>query len=372
MRKINVTTKMQYAELTALRSLEGRLDDRLVAVYRECEDATLRRLDLAMQAFVRRAKRGEKAGYPRFRPRSRWQTLQFPHGNRALRLNELQTKVTVPGVGAVRLRKGRSIPPFGQAMISLRAGRWYAGFECERDATALDKTGRNVGIDRGIVAIVATSDDELIALPKTFSRHRARIHTAQKRVSRRTRGGRRRGKARLLLARAHEAAASARRDFLHKVSRSIVDRYEMIAIEKLDVRGMTQSSADTPAQPGKNVRAKSGLNREILNAGWSTLRQFLVEKAECAGRTIVEVDPKNTSRECSFCRLIDAGSRRSQSEFVCVACGYAANADINAACVILKRAELRPAGSLGALTPGVDLRSALASGRTRFSSHDAA
>jgi putative transposase len=363
---------MQYAELTALRSPTERIDTRLVSVYRECEDATLWRLDLAMKAFFRRVKRGEKAGYPRFRSRSRWQTLQFPHGDRALRLNELQTKVTVPGVGTVRLRKGRNVPPFGRAMISLRAGRWYATFECERDVCPLEKTGRKVGIDRGVVAVVATSDGELIALPENMDRHRAKVRTAQKRLSRRVRGSRRRGKARLLLARAHEAAASARRDFLHKLSRSIVDRYDAVAIEKLNVGSMTRSAAGTLEEPGRNVRAKAGLNREILNAGWSIFRQMLVEKAECAVRTIVEVDPRNTSRECSSCGLVDGGSRRSQSEFVCVRCSYGANADINAARVILKRAELPPAGSLGALAPGVDLRSALSSGRTRLTSQDAA
>jgi len=341
-------------------------------VYRECEDATLWRLDLAMKAFFRRVKRGEKAGYPRFRSRSRWQTLQFPHGDRALRLNELQTKVTVPGVGSVRLRKGRSVPSFGRAMISLRAARWYATFECERDACPLEKTGRTVGIDRGVVAVVATSDGELIALPENMDRHRAKVRVAQKRLSRRVRGSRRRVKARLLLARAHEAAASARRDFLHKLSRGLVDRYDTIAIEKLNVGSLTRSAAGTPEEPGRNVRAKAGLNREILNAGWSILRHMLVEKAESAVRTIVEVDPRNTSRKCSSCGLVDAGSRRSQSEFLCVGCSYAENADINAARVILKRAELPPAGSLGALAPGVDLRSALSSGRTRLTSQDAA
>jgi putative transposase len=107
---------------------------------------------------------------------------------------------------------------------------------------------------------------------------------------------------------------------LHKLSRRIADHYDVIAIEKLNVGAMTRSAAGTLEQPGRNVRAKAGLNREILNAGWSIFRRLLVEKAECAVRTIVEVDPRNTSRECSSCGLVDAGSRRSQSEFVCARC----------------------------------------------------
>lgn len=110
-RGITITTKQQYRELTGLR----KSDARIAAVYREAEDAVLHRLDLAMAAFFRRLKQNEKAGFPRFKPRSRWSQLEFPHGNRALKVNAGQTKVTVPGIGVIRLRKGRTIPEFGRA-----------------------------------------------------------------------------------------------------------------------------------------------------------------------------------------------------------------------------------------------------------------
>jgi transposase len=102
LRKVTVTAKMQYAEITALRAE----DRRLRAAYRECEDAVLHRLDLAMTAFFRRCKRGETPGYPRFRSRQRWQQIEFPHGDRALRFDQMQQRVTIPGVGVVKLRKG--------------------------------------------------------------------------------------------------------------------------------------------------------------------------------------------------------------------------------------------------------------------------
>src|SRR6202171_2573 len=157
-RRRSVTTKTQYAELTALL----RDHPALASVYRECEDAVLHRLDLAMQAFFRRIKRGDTPGYPRFKPASRWWQIEYPHGDRALKMNEAQTKVRVPGAGTVPLRKGRSIPEFGRAFVVERNGRWWAIFECEREPEALPATGQVVGVDRGVHVLAATSDGELL------------------------------------------------------------------------------------------------------------------------------------------------------------------------------------------------------------------
>src|SRR5580704_7489267 len=110
MRRLSITHRAQYAELTALR----RESPRMRSVYRELEDAALRRLDLAFQASFRRNRRGEKAGFPRFKPARQWRQLEFPHGDRALKLDARQKRVTIPGVGSVRLRKGREIPEYGR------------------------------------------------------------------------------------------------------------------------------------------------------------------------------------------------------------------------------------------------------------------
>ena len=145
-RGIKVTTTMQYAELTDLRA--GDL--RVAAVYRECEDVVLHRLDLAFAAFFRRLGRGENPGFPRFKPAARWKQLAFSHGDRALRFNEAQSRVRIPGVGSVRLCKGRAVPSYGRAWIVLRNARWYACFECERAAQPLAHSDFTVGVDRGV------------------------------------------------------------------------------------------------------------------------------------------------------------------------------------------------------------------------------
>ena len=359
---VSVTHLMQGRDLTELRAADARV----ASVYRECSATALHRLDKAFSAFFRRVKTGQSPGFPRFRSAERWNTFKFSHGAAVLRLNQAQTKVCIPGVGVVRLRKGRNVPTYGIASITRKAGRWYVLFECERAVEALPKTGAVVGLDRGIAVTCATSDGDMFSLPTTLDDLRHNVIVAQRRVTRRKKRGKNRAKARILLARAHERVTNVRRDFCHKLSRNLVDRYDTIVLEKLAITNMTRSAKGTVDKPGTNVSAKAGLNREILNAGWSILHTLILEKAECAARTIIEINPRNTSRECSACGTIDALSRRSQADYRCTACGHSENADINAAKVIKKRAELLPVGSSGALALGVDLRSALSSGRTRF------
>jgi len=336
LRRVSVSAKMQYAELTVLRAE----DRRIACVYRECEDAVLHRLDLAMQAFFRRVKGGEAPGFPRFKSRSRWAQLQFPHGDRALKFDDRQTRVTIPGIGSVKLRKGRAVPAFKRAWIVARNGRWYACFECERAPVQGPMDRRRVlGVDRGVHALAATSDGRLHRNACALEKHRRRVEQLQRTVARRKRGGKQRRKAVAALARAHERVANARRDRAHKVARKIVDRAAVIAIETLRLRAMTRSARGTVEQPGRNVHAKAGLNRVVLDAGFGLLQQMIVAKAEEAGCAVVAVDARYSSQTCSRCGHVAAESRRRR-RFVCIACGFRVHADINAALVIRGRAEL--------------------------------
>ena len=123
----------------------------------------------------------------------------------------------------------------------------------------------------------------------------------------------------------------------HELSSEIVKRHDFIAVEDLAITNMTRSAKGTLEEPGKGVKAKSGLNRSISEQGWGRLYGMIAYKAEWAGKRFVEVDPKHTSQMCSTCGTIDGSSRRSQSEFQCTGCVYAANADVNAAHNILRR-----------------------------------
>ena len=346
LRKVKVTAKMQYAEITALRAEDRRLQ----AVYREAEDAVLHRLDLAMAAFFRRCKRGETAGFPRFRSWRRWKQLEFPHGDRALRFDHAQRRVGIPGVGAVKPRKGRQVPAtYGRAWVVRKNDRWYACFECERAVRPLPPTNEVIGVDRGVHVMAALSDGRLIPNATVGEKHKAKTARLQRELegatvrdgARRVINGRehRRVKAQARLARAKERQVNARRDYAHKVARRLINGADLIALEKLNLRAMTRSAKGSVERPGRNVRAKAGLNRVVLDSGFGLLRQMIVAKAEEAARTVVEVDSRFSSQECSRCGHVARESRRRR-RFSCVGCGYRNHADVNAALVIRGRAQL--------------------------------
>ncbi len=346
-RRTGLSSRDQYAQLTELREAEPRF----ASVFRECEDAVLHRLDLAFAAFFRRLKRGETPGYPRFKPAARWNQLEFPHGDRALKLDIVQGRVRIPGAGAVRLRKGRTVPEFGRAFLVTKNGRWYAVFEAHRRPSPLPASGCSVGIDRGIRVLAALSDGSTIENVRPGSRRRAVVARHQRALDAATRkdaAGRllnRHDRARMAtarrLARAKEREANARREWLHQVSREIVLRFDRIALEALNLRGMTRSAKGTIEKPGTNVAQKTGLNRSLLDAGFGMLATLIREKAEYAARTVVDVDARYSSQTCAACEHVCKESREGP-RFACVRCGHAADADVNAAQVILLRAESPP------------------------------
>jgi len=337
MRRTPISSKRQYAEITELRAS----DPRFAAVYRECEDAALHRLDLAFAAFFRRLKAGEDPGYPRFKPARRWNQIEFSHGDRALKFDATQRRMYVPSAGFVRLRKGRVVPEFGRAFIVLKNGRWYAIFEAHRRAEPLERTGRNVGVDRGIRILAARATVVELHARRLdgLTEKDAAGRVLNRRDSQRTAAAR-------LLARARERAANARRDWLHKQSRMLVDRYDLIALEDLRLRSMTRSAKGTVEEPGRNVRAKAGLNRRLLDAGSGILGTLIREKAAHAARTVVSVDARFTSQTCAECGHVARESRK-EAQFVCVRCGHEADADVNAASMILQRAESPPTRAPG-------------------------
>jgi putative transposase len=220
----------------------------------------------------------------------------------------------------------------------------------------LPKTGKTVGIDRGVHVLAATNEGRLIRNPRFLEKARLLIERLQRVVSRRKRGGKNRRKAVRLLARAHERVKEARRDFLHKTARKIVNASDVVVLEELNLRAMTRSAKGTIESPGRNVAAKAGLNRALLDSSFGLLRQMIVAKGEETARTIVEVDSRYSSQECARCGQIAAESRRER-RYRCIGCGFRVHADVNAALVIRGRAELRPAARGASLEDLGDPRS---------------
>lgn len=348
-RGISISAREQYAELTTLRSNDGRLDLRLATVYREIEDAVLHRLELAMQALFRRMKRGETPGYPRFKPAARWKQLQFPHGNRALKFDAEQQRLAIPGIGSVRLRKGRRVRAYGRAWLVERNGRWYACLECERAPVQGPADARDVlGVDRGVHVLAALSDGTLIRNAAVAEKRKGVTWRLQRELEAATEKGargqcvNRRDPKRMLaaarLARSKEREANARRDYAHKQARRIVNAAQVIALENLSLRNMTRSAKGSIEAPGRNVAAKAALNRVVLDAGLGLLEQMIADKAEEAGKLIVRVDARFSSQECSRCGHVAARSRRRR-RYECEVCSFGCHTDVNAALVIRGRAQ---------------------------------
>ena len=264
--------------------------------------------------------------------------------------------VRIKGLPVMELRLKRPLPP-SEALKSLRlvkrANSWYADLTYAVEKEPLPPREDAVGLDMGVNNRIALSTGEMVERREVNRTREARLRQL---VSRKARGSNRRRKAVATLSRETRRNTTRNRNECHRVTTDIVRQFGRIAVEKLTIPNMTKSAAGTVEDPGTNVAAKSGLNREILAQTWGLLRDQLRYKAEWAGREFVEVNPKYTSRICSEC-----GQQTPQSEYRTYACGVCRNVmdrDTNAARNVLERAfgptgvGLPPASS-GARTVGV-------------------
>ncbi len=239
-------------------------------------------------------------------------------------------QVWVPKAGWVRFRWSRALPPGVKSyrVTMDRAGRWHVAFAAVPDPIPAPGTGESVGIDRVVVVSAALSTGELLHCPGLTGRERIRLRRLQRRLARAKRCSNRRGRVKHAIARLRARETDRRKDWAEKVSTDIARRFDLIRVEDLQIKNMTRSAGGTRDDPGRNVRAKAGLNRGILASGWGLLVRRLADKA--AGR-VEKIKPHYTSQRCSACGQVDRDSRESQAAFRCTACGFADHADVNAA-----------------------------------------
>jgi putative transposase len=246
------------------------------------------------------------------------------------RLNGKTGEVRIPKAGWVRFRWSRRVPAGVKSLRVTRdrAGRWHVAFAAIPASVPAPGNGEVVGIDRGVAVSAALSTGELLHCPALGRRQQQRLRRLQRRLARARRGSNRRGHVRQAIARLRAREADRRKDWCEKTSTGLARRFDVIRVEDLKIGNMTRSARGSPGEPGRNVRQKAGLNRGILGSGWGLLVRRLQDKAP--GR-VEKVRPAYTSQRCSACGHIAAGSRESQALFCCVACGFACNADVNAA-----------------------------------------
>ena len=226
-----------------------------------------------------------------------------------------------------------------QAILQPTRGQTGALGRIDVPARPLAATGRQVGIDVGVTELVATSDGELVGNPQHLRHSLHTLAQRQRLVAGRRRGSLRRRRAARRVGELHRKIARQRHDLAHQVSRCLVDGYDLIVHEDLQIPNLVRRPPPRPNDQGghepNGAAAKAGLNREILAAGWGLLLRMLAYKAEEAGRELVAVNPRHTSQACSQCGHVDEANRQA-SAFRCRSCEHADHADINAARNILR------------------------------------
>ncbi len=317
------------------------------------QQATLRRLDKAFAAFFRRVKSGETPGYPRFRSNKRFDTVDFPKDGDGCRWDSTPhdpvTRVRLQGVGHVKVHQHRPVLGKIKTISVKREGlRWYVVLTADQaQPEPLPQTGSMVGIDMGIANFLAGSGGEFVPNPRHGAKAAAKLEAAQQALSRCKRGSKRRRKAVEGVARLHRKVRRQRLDHAHKTALDLVRQHDFIAHEDLKIRNMSKAPAPKPdaEQPGvflpNGASAKTGLNRSIADAGWGVFLAILAAKAEGAGRVVMAVDPRNTSRRCPACGHTAKENRPTQEKFHCQECNHQAHADTVGALNVLRAGLVR-------------------------------
>ncbi|MDX1934716.1 MAG: transposase [Capsulimonadales bacterium] len=317
-----------YGEQSAKLKVERKVNPYLALCNFSSCQRTLRRLDRAFQAFFRRLKTGEKARYPRFRGYGQFDSVDFTIGDGAKLTKE--GKAYFQNVGEVKVKLHRPVEgEIKTATFRRCADGWYVIFVCEVEQKVTEPSPNPpIGIDLGLKSFLVTSDGESVEPPKLYRKAQAKLRRCQRSVARKKRGGKNRRKAVKRLARVHAHVANQRKDFHHKVAKSLIDRYGLIAHEDLNVKGMVRSL---------------NLAKSTHDAGWSQFLEILRQKAECAAVSIAPVNPSHTTQTCRHCGClptvpIDLSVRL----YTCEHCGFSLDRDHNAAINILKRAGTLP------------------------------
>lgn len=275
----------------------------------------------------------KKGGFPQFKKKRHPVGIYFPQGFKVK-----DNKVFLPKLGWMKFFKTRDIKGVIKniTVTSDGLGNWFASFCTEEERDIVTRVDGAIGIDLGITNTITISNGTIVKKPKSIATKLFAIKRRVSRaVSRKKKGSNNRGKAIIVLKRVEAKIANIRKDFLHKTSTELSKNHAIVVVEDLKILNMSKSAKGTKENPGVNVKAKSGLNREILANGWGNFRTMLKYKQEYSGGIFCSVNPVNTSRKCSNCGVIDQNSRIRQEWYACLHCSHAIHADTNAAINIL-------------------------------------
>ena len=334
MNNILEQTRWVYNETLALRKSAWESENKSISLYNTSNELTKwkaakpelkavqsqvlqnaqLRVDLAFKAFFRRCKAGEKPGFPRFKGKGWYDSITYPQSGFKLhedglylsKIDHVKIVMHRPLRGTIKTCTIKRTP----------TRKWFVYFSCETERLEpLPKTGKVVGIDLGLLTYVQCSDGTKIDKPRFFKLEQGALAQAKRRENTTFKQEHKK-----VIAKIHERIKNKREDFCHKASKKLVDRYDLIAHENLDV---------------KSLLAKRANAKNISDAAWSTLIQYLTYKAASAGRAVKAVDPRGTSQRCSQCGAVVPKTLDVRVHH-CPHCGFKTGRDLNSAIEILR------------------------------------
>jgi putative transposase len=301
----------------------------------QCLQQSMMDLDKAYQKFFKKG-----LGFPKFKRKNSGDSIRFPQPKqfKLVRVNGNKGFLTLPKIGTIALNLSRDIVgTIRSCTIKRESDGWYVSFCAERMIEIPENHKPGIGIDRGISQSFALSNEtnytkEELMLPPAAKEIFERIKVLQKRLSRKEKKSNSWEKLVKKISRLHCKIARIRHDFLHKLSNRLTKNHSQIVLEDLKIKNMSKSAKGTILEPGKNVAAKRGLNREILFQGWGLFATMLSYKSKLRGGYLTLVPPQFTSQRCSQPNcLYQSRENRKGKVFKCINCGYTDDADENAA-----------------------------------------
>jgi putative transposase len=296
---------------------------------------SLKDLERAYQNFFKK-----RADFPRFKKRGTRDAFRYPQG---AKLDQAHDRVYLPKIGWVRYRNSREVEgEISNVTISRYSEKWYVSIQTERDMqVALHPSTTAIGVDVGIAQFATLSDGTVFESVNSFKRHQQILSLHQRKLRKKKKFSSNWKKQTLKISRLHRRIACVRQDYLHKTTHSISKNHALVCVEDLQIKNMSKSAAGTIALPGKNVRAKSGLNKSILDQGWHEFRRQLEYKQAWRGGVVIAVPPQHTSQTCPRCGYLTANNRKTQARFCCLKCNYENHADLVGAINILRAGHAR-------------------------------
>ena len=276
----------------------------------------------------------KRADFPRFKKKGLSSSFRFPQG---CKLDQANNRIFLPKLGWIHYRNSREVlGEVKNVTVSHSCGHWYISVQTEREVSeAKHPSTSAIGVDMGIAQFATLSDGHVFAAVNSFKQKQKQLARYQRAFSRKVKFSQNWKKQKSKIGKLHQTIANIRKDYLHKTTTIISQNHAMIVIEDLQVKNMSKSASGNLDKPGRHVKAKSGLNRSILDQGWFEFRRQIEYKQVWRGGDVLAVPPQYTSQRCSCCGTVSKENRQSQAKFACIACGYQANADVNAAMNIL-------------------------------------